>query len=313
MRGKGWIIAILVLLVPVVAGYLHLRRSAHPAPQAEKAGVALEETERPRVASDDYFDERWAEAPLWDDGLAEVATYAAHRAQYGKTRSYDAVLIVVKEDFNRKLYVKADPPFEGKSLLPVLKLNQIHTYPTENYPYHFLTSVFVRRDRPQQLVKLTNGSQEWCGNTFKEVRARGPKAELEFHSYLDGEGDGVQPLEMLAGDLVEDQLPLSLRALRFREGLKFKKRLLPSLISNRLASPELQDAEIEVAGTEAVSTPTGKIMSWKVMVWVASGESTYWIEQAAPNALVRFVAWDGRDWLLKSRERRAYWKQGAGR
>ncbi|HEY4682483.1 MAG TPA: hypothetical protein VIH17_04445 [Candidatus Acidoferrales bacterium] len=309
MRGKGWIIAVFVLLVPVVAGYLHLRRSPPPAAPAAKAGPALGEAEWLRVASDESFDERWAEAPLWDDGLAEVATYAARRVQYGKPRSYDAVLILVKEEFTEKLYVKADPPYEGKPLLPVLKLNQIHAYPTENYPYHFLTSVFVRRDRAQQMVKLTVGSQEWCGNTFKEVRAWGPKAEIEFHSYFDGQGDGAQPLDLLAGDLLEDQLPVSLRALSFREGLKIRTRLLPSLITNRASPLGFQDAEIEVAGTEAVATPAGKIMSWKVIVRVPDGQSVYWIERAPPNALVKFVAWDGRGWLLKSRERRAYWQR----
>ncbi len=304
MRGKGWIIAILVLLVPVVAGYLHLRRSAPPAPAAAEG-----EAERPRVPTDEYFDERWAEAPLWDDGLAEVATYAARRVQYGKPRSYDAVLILVKEEFTRKLYVKADPPYEGKPLLSVLKLNQIHAYATENYAYHFLTSVFVRRDRAQQMVKLTNGSQEWCGNTFKEVRAWGPKTELEYHSYFDGQGDGVQPLDLRAGDLFEDQLPVSLRALHFREGLKVKTRLLPSLISNRASPPESQEVEIEVTAAEAVATPVGKVMTWKVVVRTPDGESAYWIEQAPPNTLVKFVSWDGRDWLLKSRERRAYWQR----
>ncbi len=309
MRGKGWIIAILVLLVPVVAGYWHLRRSAQRPVPAAKAEVTLEEVERPRAPIDDYFNEGWAAAPVWDDGRAEVNTYAAHRVQYGKSRSYDAVLIVVKEDFNRKLYVKADPPFEGKPLLPVLKLNQIQNYLTENYPYHFLTSVFVQRYRPQRVVKLTNSSQEWCGNTFKELRAWGPKAELEYRSYFDGQGDGVQSLAMAAGDLFEDQLPVSLRALRFREGLRFRARLLPSLISNRVSPEEFQDAEIEIVGTAVVPTPAGNINAWKVSVRMPSGESTYWIEQAPPNALVKFVASDGRDWLLKSRERRAYWQR----
>src|SRR3989304_1678639 len=82
------------------------------------------------------FDSPWARDPLWDDGRAEVSLYDARRPQYGKIESYQAVFIVVKEDFHRELLVKADPPYEGKPLLPVLKLNAIHSYWTAHHPSH---------------------------------------------------------------------------------------------------------------------------------------------------------------------------------
>lgn len=257
----------------------------------------------------DAFDAAWATDSLWDDGQAEVTLYQANRPQYGKSETYEAVLIVVKEDFNPRLNVKADSPYEGKNLLPVLKLNAIHSYWTDNYPYHYLLSVFVRRADPAGLVKLTLGSQEWCGNTFKQVSTAGGRAELHFHSYFDGQGDAARPLDLRPGDLLEDQLPLVLRGLRFAPGLEVRRRLLPSLISNSLrAPPELRPAVIKVEGEERVSTPAGNFPGWKVRLTAGDLEQTWWFEKAAPHALLKMESSDGRAWLLKARTRKPYWQ-----
>ncbi|MGH9804272.1 MAG: hypothetical protein ACRD4D_03785 [Candidatus Acidiferrales bacterium] len=263
----------------------------------------------PAPPSAEAFDPAWAADALWDDGQAEVALYQARRPQYGKIESYEAVFIVVKEDFNPRLNVKADPPYEGKQLLPVLKLNAAHSYWTDNYPYHYLLSVFVRRADPGSLVKLTLGSQEWCGNTFKQVSAAGGRAELHFHSYFDPEGDAARPLDLRPGDLLEDQLPLVLRGLRFAPGLAFTRRLLPSLISNNLRAPiEIRPALFKVEGEEKISTPAGAFAAWKVRVTAGELEQTWWFEKAAPHTLLKMESSDGRAWLLKARTRKPYWQ-----
>lgn len=256
------------------------------------------------------FDSSWARDSLWDDGQAEVALYEARRPQYGKLEAYEAVLIVVKEDFNTQLYVKADPPYEGKQLLPVMKLNAVHSYWTANYPYHFLASVFVRRDDPATLVKLTVGSQEWCGNTFSEVKSWGANPELVSHSYFDGQGDATHRLDLRPGDLLEDQLPLALRSLHFEPGLSFERRVLPSLIANYLSGPPtFVNATVEVVGEETVQTRAGRHLAWKVTVRMAEIQQTWWFEKAAPHTLLKMESSDGRSWLLKGRTRKPYWKE----
>jgi len=256
------------------------------------------------------FDSAWARDPLWDDGQAEVSLYDARRPQYGKVESYQAVFLVVKEDFDPKLLVKADPPYEGKQLIPVLKLNAVHSYWTPNYPYHFLASVFVRRDDPAALVKLTVGSQEWCGNTFKEVKLSGGRPELHAHTYFDGEGDTTRPLDLRSGDLLEDQLPLSLRSLPFAPGLEVRRRILPSLIANNLRRPlNPVEAVVRVAGEETVQTGAGRLAAWKVSVEMGELKQTWWFEKTFPYALLKMESSDGRAWLLKSRARQPYWKE----
>ncbi|MGH9788062.1 MAG: hypothetical protein ACRD4U_05105 [Candidatus Acidiferrales bacterium] len=254
------------------------------------------------------FDSAWSRDALWDDGQAEVALYDAKRPQYGKSENYEAVFIVVKEDFDGERLVKADPPYEGRQLIPVLKLNAVHSYWTPNYPYHFLASVFVRRDNPTALVKLTVGSQEWCGNTFKLVKTS-PRPELTVRSYFDPEGDATRPLDLRVGDLLEDQLPLALRSLAFAPGLEVRRRILPSLISNKLGrAPQLLDATIKVVGEETLATPAGRFSAWKVSVKFGEAQQTWWFEKAAPHTLLKMESSDGRAWLLKARTRKPYWQ-----
>ncbi len=250
---------------------------------------------------------KWGEDPIWDDGQAEVAKYDAERVIYGKVRKYQSVLITVKEDFNGKFYAKADPPYEQKELLPILKLNIVSEIETENYPYRFLTSVFVDRKDVFHLVKMTVGSQEWCGNTFKEFKGWTERPRLVFHSYWGGQGDGSYDLDMKAGDLVEDQLPISLRGLPFYPGYSLNTRILESQIHNKASEPRIRDAAIRVTEGQKIASKAGKIDCWKVEVEMGDMTQYYWFEREYPNILVKFDAPDGRKLLLKDRVRRKYW------
>ena len=246
----------------------------------------------------------WGLRSLWDDGQAEVATYDSHRVIYSKSRSYEATLITVKEDFDPKLYVKADNLLQGQPHPIVLKLNIAASIPTENYTYHFLTSLFVNRENPSRLIKLTMGSQEWCGNTFKEVQQWDRVATLRYFSYFGGEGDGSFSLPLSPDDLLEDQLPITLRSLRFRAGLRHSIRMVDSLVTNRAIPLKFTNAEISVQGSETVNF----IDCWRVQIQRQGNQDLYWFEKAYPNILVKCVSADGRDSVLKSRNRRKYWE-----
>jgi hypothetical protein len=251
----------------------------------------------------------WAQDPLWNDGLAEVATYDARRERYGKARHYTAHLITVKEDFSTAYHVKADPPYEGKDLLPVLKLNVAEVIPTEEYDYHLLTSVFVRRDRIDRAYKMTVAMHEWCGNTFIEYMGWGPEPRFHYHSYFDGQGDGSFDLGLDAG-LLDEQLPVSLRALPFAPGASWRIDLLDPLVLRSLAGPpRVQKATVRVVERERVAAADGDtVAAWHVRVDRPAGpDADLWFEAAYPNILVRLAAEDGRGLLLRARARRAYW------
>lgn len=289
--------AFVVLLGLALAGCRAPERAAAP-PVASNAQV-------PAPAADPLLDPAWARDSIWDDGQAEVSLYDARRPQYRKIESYQAVFIVVKEDFTRDRHVKADPPYEGKQLDAVLKLNAVHSYWTDNYPYHFLASTFVRRDNPAAVVKMTVGSQEWCGNTFKEITTWGERPMLIGHSYFDREGDASLALDLRSGDLLEDQLPIALRGIPFRAGLTFERRLLPSIISNKTGQPAFANARFEVLAREKI----GALAAWKVRVQWPSIEQSWWFEDSPLHPLVKMESSDGRSWMLRSRVRKAYWRE----
>ena len=250
----------------------------------------------------------WAGDPIWDDGLSEVAVYQASRVIYGAPRDYEAVLLTVKEDFDGNKLVKADPPYEDRPIVTVLKQNAVREIATPNYDYRIMTSTFVEREDPTRLVKLTSGSHEWCGNTWKAVRAQDGRVVYDWSSYFDGEADGFQTLELRPGDMLEDQLPLTLRGLEFRPGLTFDARLLPSMANTHAGRVRLREATILVEDLETLEVPAGRFQAWRVEVISDDRSATYWFDSAGTHPLVALESSDGDTLELKHIERRAYWR-----
>jgi hypothetical protein len=258
-----------------------------------------------------YFDLDWAKNSLWDDGQAEVALYDASRVIYNKPRYFEYAYILVKEDFNAEFGVKTDD-YGRKDLYPVMKVNQFADIPTENYPYHFLTSIFFKRENPIQAHKMTYSSQEWCGNTFKLFQEKGSQFAYTYHSYWDGQGDATQMID--ASPLWEDQLPYTLRALKFTNGLKFSLSLYGSQINSRADLPTAYQAHFSIAQLEAIdSLPGGLPMQpvWVVNVKLDEEKANQYVfTQAYPNILIEMTGWDGRKLRLREYKRNKYWERG---
>ena len=236
-----------------------------------------------------HFNLDWAQHKLWDDGFAEVAIYDAQRVVYNKPRYFEYTLITVKEDFNRAFDVKTDD-YKRKDLFPVIKVNEFARIPTDQYPYHYLTSLFFRRENPVTLHKLSGSSQEWCGNTFKAVSDAGSSFKYTYHSYWDGQGDGKRKLDK--NTLFEDQLPYTLRSLAFAEGLTFQAPVYELQQTSKATEPQIY--------------PTG---AWLVTVqFTPEKQSRYWFAREYPNILLRQQSFDGRTLILKNVRRYAYWQ-----
>ena len=251
-----------------------------------------------------YINTEWAANKLWDDGLAEVAVYDAEREVYGKTRDFEYTFILVKEDFNQAFNVKTND-YTRDDLFPVMKVNKFARIPTQKYPYHYLSSLFFKREAPSVLHKMTHSSQEWCGNTFKLFEDTGDHYRFKYSSYWDGQGNG----EMQLPDTLwfEDALSYSLRALQFKEGLQFEQAVLESQINNSAPEPEVYQANFQVFAEELALADSAQ-PSWKVAVRLSENKTNiYWFAQDYPNMLLMQQNWDGRNMKLKSATREAYW------
>ncbi|MGH9869479.1 MAG: hypothetical protein ACREAA_15105 [Candidatus Polarisedimenticolia bacterium] len=258
-------------------------------------------------------DAGWGSSATWDDGRAEVARYEATRVVYGEPRRFETVMITVKEDLDARTAVKADPPYEGRDLIGVLKINILSTIPAGNYDYRYMTSVFVRREDPLTLVKLTSSSQEWCGTTFKEVVAWDGPPRLVHHSYWDGQADGTRPLPVGREALLEEQLIAVARAARMEPGVPSRFRLHPTLITNSAPVTEWRQVTARLEGRETLKTAAGTFEVRRIDVRDAGGAGgspalmTFWIEEAPRAAVVAMETSDGRSWKLKEIARRDYW------
>lgn len=257
-----------------------------------------------------YLNPDWAKNARWDDGKAEVAIYDAERVVYGKSRKFDYVYVLVKETFNKKYQVKTDD-YTRDDLYEVMKVNKFCRIETLAYPYHYLTSLFYKRDNPGTVHKLTNTSQEWCGNTAKAFAEKGNTYQFDYISYWDGQGSGSAKVEK--GPWFEDQLSYTLRTLKFEEGLSFTIGLYPMQISSRAVVPEAELALIRVtkADTAELSMIDPALIGepWKISVEREEGpDLTFWINGAGENYLLRMEASDSRKLVLRELTRDAYWE-----
>ena len=259
--------------------------------------------EQPAQTSIEYpasevFKHDWAMDKIWEDGQAEVAHYDAEMIVYGKVRKFDNAYITVKEEFNEDFNVKTND-YNRDDLFSVMKVNKFGSFETENYPYHYLTSIFFKRDKPEQLHKMTHTGQEWCGNTFKQFELTPTGYVYDYNSYFDGYGDGSMAIE--GTDLIwEDQLSYLLRATKFADGLKFSKQVVGGQINTKTRTPEIFNAEFTVSDQDSV---------WHVQTLLEEGKvNTYTFDKAYPNLLQTQTTWYGYNLKFNRVSRYQYWR-----
>jgi hypothetical protein len=125
----------------------------------------------------------------WYQGKAELTRYKLDQARYGEMHSGEAVLIFVTEPFLLEKQVKLERGDPSKGI-PVLKLNFVRKFFTGIYPYSLLTSTFTPVDFTRtRTLKVSSGSQEWCGQTFTQLNFRNGRYAGLLRSYFEDEGD----------------------------------------------------------------------------------------------------------------------------
>ena len=244
----------------------------------------------------------WSSSPVWDDGKAEVATYTARKSA---AHDFEATMITVKETFETDQAVKANPPYDDREVVDVLKVNWLQELSLGATPMQWLTSVFVRRDNPFQLLKSTHSSQAWDGNYFRKLVVGDGEVKDEWHSFMDGEaqGEDSHPQEPF---VTPEQLVLALRSIKPAEDLNFHVRLSRPLRNARYNEFDISDAEVDFKAVESFEGPEGPSKAWLVTVKGDDFKWRYWYEDSPNRPLLRLEGPDLR-LDLKSIERRAYW------
>lgn len=259
----------------------------------------------------DNLSREFIENKIWDDGNAEINIYQAGEIRYGIARESEVAHIFVKESHKPDLLVKADD-WKEKGLMEVMKFNYSITVPTGVYSYRQMLSVFFEK-KSFYPIKMTFGSQEWCGNSFKEIVNFNGKSFINFITYWDHQGSGMKTLGLEEGLPLYDALPILLRAVNMKQGGKVQFPMLPSQISSKLTPFQPESATLAYSGKAMVEVPVGKFSAKGFSVSHSKGEDLFWFAEEFPHVMLKWKRHDGTQYLLRKTLRLDYWnKTGPG-
>ncbi|RAL20259.1 hypothetical protein DL240_17930 [Lujinxingia litoralis] len=294
----------------VVVGGLALGLSGCTAPERgapeEVGSIADLPAEPAHRASSDF----WAH---WGDGHGEISTYRGTLARYGELRDARATLIFVTEPHDKRTWIKS-PGVDAPHRVEVLKLNHLVTFQTGVYPYHVMRSVFAPVDRWDgertgfSPVKIALSVQEWCGQVSHILWPGAGEYLSRLSSYFESEGDVEERVEVEAGTLYADALPIQVRELDgpFLEGAeRWTGPLIPTLWQARVEHQPLQVAlaTITRSTVERQGLPYTRFdVSWP------GGAHYFEVEQHYPRRIQRFGSSEGTAFERVATERLPYWQ-----
>ncbi|MFN7115819.1 MAG: hypothetical protein ACK4TA_03415 [Saprospiraceae bacterium] len=210
---------LLLVLIFIIAVACNKTKTQQPT--ASQAAKLTSATFTASAKLDDY----------WYQGKAEVNRYELQQNRYRDVHPGEAILVFVTEDFLTDKQVKNDN-YKNPNSINVLKTNQIRRFATGIYDYSIMTSVFtpINAEKNSHTLKVTNSTQDWCGQAFMQVNWLDNQYQTQIRSYFENEAD--QNFAVPAA-ILEDELFNRIRL--NPQGLPTGKiQILPSLSITRL-------------------------------------------------------------------------------
>ncbi len=246
----------------------------------------------------------------WFGGKAELNTYRLNQAQYGASRTGEAVLVFVTEDFRTDKQVKSESDESRSLAIPVMKTNYIRRFVTGVYDYSLFTSVFTPIDNPKfpNTLKVSTSGQEWCGQSYVQVSYKNNGYAVSGRSYFEQEAteDYTVDKAMLEDELWNrirlspDKLPTgNIHMIPGTQAARLRHKRLESLA----ATATLDSAQaVDWVRTYAPGVVTGPCKAYMVDYKEDGRKLTVIFETAFPH---RIVGWEDtyktKDKLLTSR------------
>ncbi len=248
----------------------------------------------------------WAETVFPSGAPPEVCLYEATRVVGLETGYFEVRLTCAPVVLDRESYRVARPPYGDTPLQPALSLTWAASVPGEKGgDRHEMLQVYVDREAPARPLKVAVSVQEPQGPQFEQLELWSVFPRHVFFSWQAQEGRGDRTLSWDPETAVlEDQLPLLVRALEFVPGKRLELRVVPGFLGDRVGPPVPQPAEL-VCGRpgEAVTVTAGEFTDMQVreyMIIRADGlRAVYRVLEAAPNVLLEMRTNDGRSLRLK--------------
>jgi hypothetical protein len=188
----------------------------------------------------------------------------------------------------------------------MLKFNYVRRFQTGIYSYREMMSVFFEQSE-LQFAKMTFGSQEWCGQSFKELVNFDGNSSYHFNTYWDGQGRGSYDVSFPQEIFLYDALTVQLRMLEFEEGKSVEIPLLPGQISSKVQKPEISKATVNFLKTETISVTAGNFSCQLVEVVHSKGKDLFWFESNFPKRMIKWEGYNQDSYELLDSKNLAYW------
>jgi hypothetical protein len=286
--------AFLSFVIPLIILQSGCRQSPKADPTAPAQKVSL-----PATGEKDYWKD------YWNQGKAEISSYAVVQERYGEPREAGQVMVFVTEDFSAKNQVKLDAaPEPGDARVPVLKMNAIRRFQTGIYDYSLMQSVFSPvRGEEMRTLKTTTTIQDWCGHIFTQCNAGSDGYRVQSFSYFESEGDVDKQVKP---DLLEDEIWTRLR-INPNSLAAERVMVLPAIFYSRLRHKPLQPQPASIAIEKGDEESTLNLIYADI-----PRQLSIRFETAFPH---RILAWEETDngrllskGALKNTVMDAYWK-----
>lgn len=262
-----------------------------------------------RSAPAPVADSAYLTSEVWNDGKAEVAFYRVRRTtdQYGRDnpQSFTVGTYLVKHRFSPETMTKVTDGSGMSSFKYAL------FYELESGSYQFKRNWVVNaRQHDLRPLKQSFTSFDWCSNRYEEM-AFSSAGPIEVRMRSDDYGNERRTVE--AHGYPPAQIPLLVRGLDLSGGAQ--------TFTVVTMSGTTVEATAELAGTEAVDTPTGTRQAERITVTYGApipsliGEKSdpkevYWRGTGAERVLVKWQGHSGRyTATLAEQLRTPYWRE----
>ena len=165
-----------------------------------------------------------------------------------------------------------------------------------------------------QTYKATFSSLDWTGAMLKEIQLYAKPARFQANSHWDYQGLSDIDLDLPENTLLENQLPLTLRACTIKQDRKILVHLVPDQFGDTAIKPVAVPAVIARVKVDKAMTVGGRGMEPKELikydVRYSNGPSAeFYFSAQEPRLMVAYAHSDGRSGTLTKVSRYTYWQR----
>lgn len=253
----------------------------------------------------------WAAEKPWKDGLSEVAEYDASSVEEGRLVRSRHIIVTEPADMNRETGTRASWPYVGKPIIETLRQREF-TLPNEAAQgLPAMVDIFADRRNPSRLLRMNITRTNWEGALTRDFDFWRDTPTETWSSPRDTEGAGSRTVDSASIALFEEQLPLVLRGLEFKDGAEGWLTLYRPVSTGDTTAPATSPGVATI--TREATMPRLPLRSldvappWRVTIECGDGRKLIYLFAAeTPHTMLSFEHSDGRTMAVSALGRRVF-------